>query len=336
MFLQNVSLKNYNTFGIEALCSYYAEFSGVEELCEIIKSDIFKQNSLLVLGGGSNILLTKNFNGVVLKNNLKGIEQVKEEGDSIYVKGMAGEVWHNFVLFCVERNWAGIENLSLIPGCVGAAPMQNIGAYGVEIKDTFYELEAIDLKTGERRIFNNAECEFGYRESVFKNKYKGQYIIVSVTFKLSKKPLFNTTYGAIEQELKSMGVSQLTIKAISEAVIRIRKSKLPDPAKIGNAGSFFKNPVVSASLYNQIRSNYPAVVAYPNGNQFKLAAGWLIENCGWKGFREGDYGVHALQSLVLVNYSKATGTEIYNLSERILQSVKQKFGVVLEREVNIL
>jgi UDP-N-acetylmuramate dehydrogenase len=335
MFLKNVSLKNYNTFGIEVSCKYYAEFSEVEELYAIIKSNIFKENSLLVLGGGSNILLTKNFDGLVLRNNIKGIELVKEEAEFVYVKGMAGEVWHNFVMYCVEKNWGGIENLSLIPGCVGAAPMQNIGAYGVEIKDTFHELEAIDIITCERRVFNNTECEFGYRESVFKNKYKGQFIIVSVTFKLSKKPLFNTAYGAIEQELKNTGVSKLTIKAISEAVIRIRKSKLPDPAKIGNAGSFFKNPLVSNQLYNQIKTNYPSVVAYPNGSQIKLAAGWLIENCGWKGFRERDYGVHALQSLVLVNYSNATGKEIYNLSERILQSVKEKFGVILEREVNI-
>jgi UDP-N-acetylmuramate dehydrogenase len=289
------------------------------------------------LGGGSNLLFTKNFDGVVLRNQLKGFEIVNENSESVFVKSYAGELWHNFVVFCIENNFAGIENLSLIPGCVGASPMQNIGAYGVEIKDCFYELDAIHVKDGYRRIFTANECEFGYRESVFKQKLKNQYIITSVTFKLNKKPTFNTSYGAIEKELEAMGVSEITIAAISEAVCRIRRSKLPDPTVIGNAGSFFKNPVVSNSKFNSLKNEFPEIVAYPGkSGEMKLAAGWLIEQCGWKGFREGDAGVHKNQALVLVNYKEAAGLEIYNLSQRILDSVYDKFSVQLEREVNIV
>jgi UDP-N-acetylmuramate dehydrogenase len=253
------------------------------------------------------------------------------------VRCAAGEVWHSFVLYCIDKGFAGIENLSLIPGNTGASPMQNIGAYGVEIKDTFHELEAIDLETGQLVSFSNADCEFGYRESVFKRKYKDRFMILSVTFRLSKKPVFHTDYGAIRQELDKMGISELSIKAISQAVINIRSSKLPDPKKLGNSGSFFKNPEVTADTYQRLLKAFPDLVAYPldNGN-YKLAAGWLIEQSGLKGYRSGDAGVHALQALVLVNYGHASGKEIYDLSSKVLETVDQKFGVMLEREVNII
>ena len=289
------------------------------------------------MGGGSNILFTNDFDGLVLKNNLKGITLVEETADHYLVKAGAGEVWHQFVMHCVTNNYAGLENLSLIPGNVGASPMQNIGAYGVEIKDCFYELEALRAADLTLHTFSNAECRFGYRESVFKHEYKNQFIITSVTYKLNKIPVFNTSYGAIEKELQEMGVNELSIQAISKAVCNIRSSKLPDPAKIGNAGSFFKNPEITGDKHNVLKEKFPGIVSYSlsNGN-FKLAAGWLIEQCGWKGKTFGDAGVHKLQALVLVNYNNANGNEIYNLSQQIMDSVKEKFDVTLEREVNII
>jgi UDP-N-acetylmuramate dehydrogenase len=291
---------------------------------------------MMILGGGSNILFTKDFNGTILKNELKGIELVKEDNDHYYVKGMAGESWHNFVLYTLDKGFTGLENLSLIPGCVGAAPMQNIGAYGVEVKDTCYEVECLNNTTLQIQKFSNTECKFGYRESVFKRELKNIYTIISVTFRLNKKPVYHTTYGAIEQELEKMGVKDLSARAISDAVIRIRQSKLPDPAVIGNAGSFFKNPVISLQQFESLYKEFPAIPNYEAPEGKKIAAGWLIEQCGWKGYKEGDAGVHKLQSLVLVNYDNATGNQVYNLSEKIIQSVKQKFGIELEREVNII
>ncbi|MGG9972796.1 UDP-N-acetylmuramate dehydrogenase [Ferruginibacter sp. SUN002] len=341
MIEQHISLKNYNTFGIGAMAQYFSVFNTVDELSELLE---FKQlpasslqPSILILGGGSNILFTKNFEGLVLKNNIQGIEKVGEDDNSVYIKAGAGVNWHQFVLYCIENNFSGIENLSLIPGNVGASPMQNIGAYGVEIKDVFHELEAFHLTEKKIIKFNLSECAFGYRESVFKRKFKGQFVILSVTYKLNKVPVFNTSYGAIEQELEKMGVKELSIKAISEAVIHIRSSKLPDPKEIGNAGSFFKNPEISNDQYSILNIQYPNIVGYslPNGKT-KLAAGWLIEQCGWKGYRKGDAGCHAKQALVLVNYGTASGNEIYDLSEAIILSVKEKFGVTLEREVNII
>jgi UDP-N-acetylmuramate dehydrogenase len=273
----------------------------------------------------------------VLKNNLKGIELVREDDDYYFVRCAAGENWHQFVLHCIANNYAGVENLSLIPGCVGASPMQNIGAYGVEIKDVFHELEAIHLKDSSPQIFKKEDCEFGYRESVFKRKLKNQFIITSVTFQLTKKPNLNTSYGAIEKELEAMGVKEISIAAISKAVCNIRSSKLPNPAEIGNAGSFFKNPTVKNSAFEELKKSFPTIVGYPNSDgETKLAAGWLIEQCGWKGYRKGDAGVHKNQALVLVNYNNASGKEIYDLSTQILKSVKEKFGVDLEREVNII
>lgn len=335
--VDNVSLKPYNTFGIEAFCNHFVEINSVSEINELISNDVYKRNKHLIIGGGSNILLTKNFDGLVIKNNLKGIEVEGEEGDIVYVKAAAGEVWHEFVQYCISKGLAGLENLSLIPGCVGASPMQNIGAYGVEIKDVFESLEAIDLSSGTFKKFLKPDCHFGYRESVFKHEYKNKFIIISVTFRLNKKINLNTSYGAINAELESMGIKKPGIKDVSQAVINIRSSKLPDPRVTGNAGSFFKNPEVSASEHERIKTAFPNVVAYPleNGN-YKLAAGWLIEQSGLKGFRMGNAAVHDKQALVLVNKGEAKGDEIYSLSEHVLQTVFAKFGVKLEREVNII
>lgn len=334
---QNVSLKPYNTFGIDAMAKYFLLFSNVEELHEILNSQFSIFNSQLIIGGGSNILLTKNFDGIVLKNEIKGIEIIDEDEEHVYVKAGAGENWHQFVLYCVNNNYAGVENLSLIPGSVGASPMQNIGAYGVEIKDVFYELEAFHKLEKIIQKFSLRDCKFGYRESIFKNKYKDQFIITSVSLRLHKKPLFNTSYGAIHQELEKMGVKELTIQAISQAVINTRLSKLPDPKKIGNAGSFFKNPVISNQQFESLKKKFVNIVAFPSGKAHtKLAAGWLIEQCGWKGYRKGDAGCYDKQALVLVNYGNATGKEIYELSAEIIQSVQEKFDVILEREVNII
>lgn len=334
---ENISLRPYNTFGIDAIARYFTSFESGEALQKILRDPQWAGVQNMILGGGSNVLFTRDFDGIVLKNEVKGIHVVQEDDEYVYVKAGAGENWHQFVLYCIGRNLAGLENLSLIPGNVGASPMQNIGAYGVEIKDTFHELEAMQLSDGTIVRFNREECAFGYRESVFKRQYKGQFVILFVTYKLSKHPRFNTSYGAIEQELERMGVKELSIRAISDAVINIRSSKLPNPAEIGNAGSFFKNPEISAAQYTELKSAFPDIVAYPltNGG-FKLAAGWLIEQNGWKGFREGDAGVHARQALVLVNYGHAKGNEIWELSGRILESVQQRFGITLEREVNIV
>ena len=336
MIQENISLKPFNTFGIEASTRYFGRFSSVEELNQILTSN--KDKELLILGGGSNILLTKNFDGLTLINEIKGFEVTKNDGDSVIVKSGAGEIWHEFVLKCIENNFSGVENLSLIPGSVGASPMQNIGAYGVEIKDVFESVEAYHIPTGELHTFSKEECEFGYRESVFKRKYKGQYVIISVSYKLSlSAPKVNTSYGAIESELKEMNISTPSIKDVSQAVINIRSSKLPNPKEIGNAGSFFKNPVITKDLFSKLIVEFPTIPNYPAENDGKkIAAGWLIEQCGWKGKTLGHYGVHKLQALVLVNYKGATGTEIYDLSSSIIKDVEDKFGITLEREVNIL
>ncbi len=332
---ENISLKPYNSFGIEARAKYFATFKNTDELSDLLTND--SKLPTLILGGGSNILLTKDFEGLVFKNEITGITELHEDSEYVYVKAGAGENWHRFVLHCIERNWAGIENLSLIPGNVGATPMQNIGAYGVEIDDVFWDLEAYHVKEKKLVTFTRSDCEFGYRESVFKRKYKNQFVILNVTFRLHKKPIFHTNYGAIEQELQRMGVRELNIKVISDAVIHIRSSKLPIPAEIGNAGSFFKNPSVSKEQFLLLKSKFENIVGHESvDGAVKLAAGWLIEQCGWKGYRKGDAGCHAYQALVLVNYGNASGNEIYNLSEEILQSVKEKFGITLEREVNIV
>lgn len=338
---KKISIKNYNTFAINAYADLFATFNSIESLKELLQSQQQiinnRQNSILILGGGSNLLFTRNFEGLILKNEIKGIKIIKEDEHHIYIQAGAGENWHQFVLFCIEHNLAGVENLSLIPGNVGASPMQNIGAYGVEIKDVFHSLEAYHIHDKKMVNFTLNDCEFGYRESVFKKKFKNEFVIMDVTFRLNRIPNFNISYGAIGQELEKMGVKDLSLQAVSQAVINIRSSKLPDPAVIGNAGSFFKNPEISGSQFAILSSKFPGIVGYdlPNGN-VKLAAGWLIEQCGWKGYRKGDAGCHEKQALVLVNYGHATGTGIYDLSEEILQSVNAKFGVELEREVNIV
>ncbi len=341
MIKENFSLKAYNTFGIDASAQYFATFKSAEELADLLESKkpVTHNSSLLtfILGGGSNILLTKNVAGLVFKNEIKGIEKISEDGNYVYVKAGAGENWHKFVLYCINNNLAGIENLSLIPGNVGASPMQNIGAYGVELKDVFFELEAFSLHEKKLVKFSLADCEFGYRESVFKRKFKDQFVITSVTYRLNKTPHFNTSYGAIEQELELMGIQTLSIQAISQAVINIRSSKLPNPAIIGNAGSFFKNPEIDSPHFESLKISFPEIVGYALENgHIKLAAGWLIEQCGWKGYRKGDAGCHAKQALVLVNYGNAKGGDILQLSAEIIESVKDKFNVLLEREVNIV
>lgn len=333
---ENVSLRQYNTFNLDATARYFVAFHSREALETILGDPQFKYMPKLILGGGSNILLTKDFDGLVLRNEIKGVHTVSEDDEHVYVKAGAGENWHQFVMHCIEKGYGGLENLSLIPGNVGASPMQNIGAYGVEIKDVFEELEALHLEEHTLVSFNREACAFGYRESVFKRQYKDQFAILQVIYKLNKKPVFNTSYGAIEQELERLGKTP-SVRSISEAVINIRTSKLPNPAEIGNAGSFFKNPEVTKEKYEELKLAFPNIVAYPlPGGHYKLAAGWLIEQSGWKGYRNGDAGVHARQALVLVNYGNARGEEIVELSWQIVDSVKEKFGVALEREVNII
>jgi UDP-N-acetylmuramate dehydrogenase len=333
---ENISLLPYNTFGIFANAKYFTLFSSTEDLKNILQSTEVKTNGLCILGGGSNILLTKDVDKVVLKNELKGIEIISQNNEVALVKCAAGEVWHSFVLWCIENNLYGVENLSLIPGTVGSAPMQNIGAYGVEIKDVFFELEAMQIDSLQMKTFNQAQCEFGYRESFFKRKGKDQYIITSVTFQLNKKANLNASYGAIQEVLTAKQIENPTAKDISKAVIEIRQSKLPDPKEIGNAGSFFKNPEIATKHFLVLKKVYPSMPGYTLTESLtKVPAGWLIEQCGWKGFRKDDLGVHAKQALVLVNYKQALGAEIYNLSTQILESVKNKFDIVLEREVNI-
>ncbi|MFI5202902.1 MAG: UDP-N-acetylmuramate dehydrogenase [Flavobacteriales bacterium] len=330
-------LKYFNSFGVAARARRFARVRSIHELQELITERLLPTEKLLMLGGGSNILFTEDWNGMVIKNEIGGIEVFEKENDEVWVKAGAGEVWHHLVEFCIENGLGGIENLSLIPGCVGAAPMQNIGAYGVELKDVFQSLEAFHIPTGTIETFQLKDCFFGYRDSIFKNKLKGEFIILSVTLRLSRKPVFNTSYGAIQSQLESMNVKTISIKAISKAVIAIRMSKLPSPADLGNAGSFFKNPEISREEFISLRLKFPDIVGYElPESRYKLAAGWLIEKAGWKGFRSGDYGVHQNQALVLVNYGNATGKEINVLADRILHSVKETFGVQLEKEVNVL
>jgi UDP-N-acetylmuramate dehydrogenase len=336
MFSENISLRPYNTFGIDVLAKRFAAFDHADQLPEYL--DMAGHNEpLLILGGGSNLLFTGNFNGSVLKNNIRSIRLVGEDDRFVYLQAGAGENWHQFVMYCIERNLGGVENLSLIPGNVGASPMQNIGAYGVEIKDVFHSLEAYDITERRTVRFGLNDCAFGYRDSVFKKELKNRFVILNVTFRLSKSPVFNTSYGAIREELEKMGITSLSIRAISQAVINIRQSKLPDPAVIGNAGSFFKNPEVPESFFISLKQRFPGIVGHVLENgMVKLAAGWLIEQLGWKGYRKGDAGCHARQALVLVNHGNAQGKDIYNLSEQILRSVKTAYGVLLEREVNIV
>jgi len=333
---ENISLKPYNSFGIDVNARYFAEIFSEKDLIELFQDEVTESHKLLVIGGGSNVLFTEDYKGLVVKISIKGIQYEVLE-DKILVTAGAGEVWNDFVNYCVAHHFAGVENLSLIPGTVGASPIQNIGAYGVELKDVFESCTACEIRTGQIKTFTYADCQFGYRESIFKGALKGQYIITSVTFRLSAEAKINTSYGAIETELLNRGIENPNIADVSAAVSHIRVSKLPDPSTIGNAGSFFKNPVIEKYEFADVVAKHPDVVHYPTADdKIKLAAGWLIEQCGWKGKIVGQTGTWKNQALVLVNHGGATGTEVYQFSEQIIDSVKSTFGVTLEREVNIL
>lgn len=333
-----VSLRLYNTFGIDVKAKHFCRIQSIEEFCTLLLRPQYQNLPRLILGGGSNILFTHDFDGIIIKNDIKGIEILRENDDRILIKAGAGEGWHNLVTYCVDHHWGGIENLSLIPGTVGAAPMQNIGAYGVEIKDVIESVEGIDTITGHVKSFTREECRFNYRESVFKHELKEKYFISSVTLSLTKKNhLLNTSYGALQDTLKQQQVSNITIKAISDAVISIRQQKLPDPTLIGNAGSFFKNPTIDQEHFERLKKQYSTMPSYPTENQHvKVPAGWLIEQCGWKGKRINSIGVHSQQALVLVNYGNGNGTEIFHLAKTIQSSVKEKFDIQLSTEVNII
>ncbi len=334
---ENISLKPFNTFGMNVFAKYFASFNSTDQLNEILESAKSESSSDLILGGGSNILFTKDIDGLVLKNEIEGIDIIEDNEEYVYVKVGAGMNWHQFVLYCIHHGYAGIENLALIPGCVGASPIQNIGAYGVEIKDVFHALEAFHLRDKMKMVFSKNDCAFGYRESVFKNKFKNQFAITSVTFRLNKKAQYHVSYGAINQELESMGIKELSIISVAQAVMNIRNSKLPNPSLIGNAGSFFKNPEITNEEFNYLKLSHPSLTGYQTiDNKMKIAAGWLIEQCGWKGFRDGDAGCYDKQALVLVNYGNATGQQVFQLSESIITSVQQQFGITLQREVNVI
>lgn len=333
---KDVPLKPFNTFGIGAKAKLFVEVSTVSELKSVLLQAEQQQTPILILGGGSNILFTQDFDGLVIKINIRGIEKIREDGEHVWVKVGAGENWHEFVLYCIEQGWYGAENLSLIYGTVGAAPMQNIGAYGVEIKDIFDLLIAVDRKSGNQQFFTHADCKFAYRESVFKHELKDRYVIVEVIFQLAKKPSLNISYGAIQQMLAEIGTNHLSAKVLSDVIIKIRQSKLPNPEQIGNAGSFFKNPEIPKSHFENLREQYPQMPSYPAGEQkVKVPAGWLIEQCGWRGKRIGNTGAHKDQALVIVNYGNATGLEIKELASNIQQSVVEKFAIHLEMEVNL-
>lgn len=334
---ENFSLKPYNTFGVEANARYFAEVNSAEELVETLNSNTQK-SPLLFLGGGSNILLTKDFEGLAIQLHLKGISEEIINENEVLVTAQAGENWHEFVMFCLSKNYGGLENLSLIPGNVGTSPMQNIGAYGTEIKDVFVQCKVLNLETFEVETLNAEQCRFGYRDSIFKQEGKGKYVILEVIFKLTRENhLIKTEYGAIQSELENLGIKNPTIQDISKAVINIRQSKLPDPKVIGNAGSFFKNPTIPLTQFENLKQKFENIQGYPNGNSVKVPAGWLIEQCGWKGKQIGNVASHKLQSLVIINATgNASGKEIFDFSTMIIESVTDKFGIELEREVNIL
>jgi UDP-N-acetylmuramate dehydrogenase len=333
---KDVSLKPFNTFGLDVKASEFKEVHTLDQLRDIVKH--LKDKPFMILGGGSNVLFTKDYEGMVLKNNIRGNEIVHETADHVFLKIKSGENWHEQVMYCVAHKWGGIENLSLIPGTVGAAPMQNIGAYGVELERVFISLEALNLETLELQTFHKEECEFGYRESVFKRKFKGKYFIYSVTLRLDKEPAIYAEYGDIKTVLAEKGIDwqDARIADISEAVIQIRQSKLPDPKEIGNSGSFFKNPVIEQKHFDQLKSEYSEIKGFEQYNGIKVPAAWLIEQCGWKGKKIGNTGSHARQALVLVNYGGASGNEIWQLAQDIIKSVSDKFGIRLEPEVNII
>jgi UDP-N-acetylmuramate dehydrogenase len=331
---KNISLKPYNTFGIECKASEYIIIQSIEDLKSILP--MLQEKPFLFLGGGSNVLFTKDFDGLVIQNQLKGIDTIYEDENVAEIAVKSGEIWHDLVLWSLEKGFFGLENLSLIPGSVGAAPMQNIGAYGEEIKNWCTKVIALNLKTSELETFTNETCEFGYRESIFKRKLKNQYFIYEVHLKLDKKRVVNCNYGDIKKILEEKCIDTPSPKDVSNAVIEIRSSKLPNPSELGNAGSFFKNPVISIPEFNKLQLSYPEIPNYPDVNGIKIPAGWLIEQSGFKGKIVGNTGSHAKQALVIVNYGNATGIEIFNYSQSIIDFVKSKYGIELEREVNII
>ncbi len=335
---ENYSLKTYNTFGVDVTAKYFAEVKSLDQLTQILRNTSVQKFKMLFLGGGSNILFTQDFDGVVLQLNLKGVTEKILNENEVLVTAKAGENWHEFVQFCLNKNYGGLENLSLIPGNVGTSPMQNIGAYGTEIKDTFVSCKVLNLETMIVEEFGHDQCNFGYRESIFKREGKGKYVILEVTFKLStQNHSIKTEYGAIKSELEHLGIENPTIQEVSQAVINIRQSKLPDPKVMGNAGSFFKNPTIPLVQFENLKANFENIPGYPNGDFVKVPAGWLIEQCGWKGKQLENVASHELQSLVIVNKTgKASGKEIFDFSTMIIESVKEKFGIELEREVNII
>jgi len=337
IIIENVSLKPYNTFGIDVNARILAEMHNLQDIQVFLNTPGYKEINKLVLGSGSNILFTKNFEGVVIKISSKGILNVKETTEHVYLNVQSGVIWNDLVDYCIQNNLGGIENLALIPGTIGSCPIQNIGAYGSEVKDVIESVEVVDIKSMQMFEFKNNECNFGYRNSIFKHELKDKVIIVSVTFKLTKKHKLNLDYGALKQELTISRITNPTITDVANAVRNIRQCKLPDPKEIGNSGSFFKNPSIMVKDYLMLKSSFPGIPSYTqNDGTYKIPAGWLIEQCGWKGFRKGDAGVHEKQALVLVNYGNATGNEIYNLAITIQHSVKEKFGIALEMEVNVI
>ena len=334
--LENISLKPYNTFGLDTKARFFTTINSIDELKEAIALE--QPSKKFILGGGSNMLLTKDIDALVMHINLKGIEILHEDDNSALIRANAGENWHDFVMWCINHDFGGIENLSLIPGNVGTAPIQNIGAYGVELKDVFESCEALEIDSGNMVSFPKTDCQFGYRNSIFKNSHKGKYIITNVTFKLSKtKHHIKTDYGAIKDELNRLNIIKPTIKDVSNAVIAIRLSKLPDPKEIGNSGSFFKNPVIDIAQFETLQANFPEIPSYKvSETEIKVPAGWLIEKAGFKGKTFGNYGVHKKQALVLVNYGNANGEAIFKLSQLIQQTIKRLFDIDLEAEVNII
>ena len=335
---ENISLKNYNTFGVEAKAHYFVEVHDLHELKYATEFAKINHIKILFLGGGSNLLFTQDFDGLVIKLNLKGISEEILDENHVLVSAKAGENWHEFVLYTLSKNYGGLENLSLIPGNVGTCPIQNIGAYGTEIKDHFVSCKALNLETSEIEELSLEDCKFGYRDSIFKTSAKGKYVIVEVTFKLTtQNHHIKTEYGAISTELKNLGIENPTIQEVSKAVINIRQSKLPNPAEIGNAGSFFKNPSIPLAQFENLKEKFSEIQGYANGDWVKVPAGWLIENAGWKGKQIGNVASHKLQALVIINATgNASGKEIYDFSTQIIDSVKEKYGIELEREVNIL
>lgn len=331
---ENISLKKYNTFGISINAKRFISVGSVYELQQVLKVE----KNIFLISGGSNMLLTKDIEALVVHLDIKGISIDNEDENAVYLTVNSGENWHKFVLWCISNNYGGLENLSLIPGNVGTCPIQNIGAYGVEVKDTITKVEGLEIETGKLVSFSNEACKFGYRNSIFKNSHKGKIILTSVGFKLTKKNhLLNTSYGAIESELIAKNITKPSLKDISDAVIAVRKSKLPDPKEIGNSGSFFKNPVITKSEFLKLQKEYPKVPSYNvSKTEVKVPAGWLIEQVGFKGKRFGDYGVYEKQALVLVNYGNASGKEIYELAQKIQETIMQKFGISLEIEVNVI